>query len=137
MKKKIELLICVMLFMTIFPISTIQSEKIENSNENVDTSKWFFNCYVEIDGLVFASTRNLFLPHINDKDDTFCLRWVNRFCDNSSVLIYSEEGGDLIYNNEKVKEFHMIWFLGKYNYRGDPLSLKGNAFCIKCFDEWT
>lgn len=141
MKKKRGIIICIMMLIVIINITPIISKEniiMEINKTNlIDSSKWFFKCYVEIDEPVYASRRNLFLPHINDNDDTFCLRWINRFCNDSSVIIYSNEGGDLIYENYNVKEFHMIWFLGNYNYRGDPLSLRGNVFCIKCFDEWT
>lgn len=140
MNNKIGIFVVLMLVITTIPITG----STESVDKNVisytlgpQKTKWYYFCYIEIEGMTYAGNRNLFLPHINDNDDTFCLRWLNRFNGNATISVYRKDGGILLHEQIDLREFHMIGFFGSYNYRPDPLILKGKVFAIQLFNYWT
>jgi hypothetical protein len=141
MLKKIGILIVVMLVLTTIPIARTAAPTdktiIDDKSTAENNTKWYFGCYVEIEGTTYSGNRHLFIPHLFNKNITFCLIWEHRFVDNGTVSIYRKEGGTLLHEQVDVREFHMISFLGSYSYSGHPLILKGKVIAIQVYDHWT
>jgi len=140
MNKKIGLCIGLLVIITSIPMvnsSNTYNVKNEYHNLQLNDSKWYYNCYIEVEGVTYAGHRNLFLPHFLGSNYTFCLRWQNRFEGDAKISIYRSNGGNLLHEQNDLQEFHMIGFFGIYNYQRDPFILKGRALAIKTYTEWT
>ena len=141
MLKKIGIIIVAILVLTTIPIARIAAltdrTVIDDKSTAENNTKWYFGCYVEIEGTTYAGHRVLFLPHLLNQNITFCLIWENRFEDNGTVSIYRKEGGPLLHEQFDVREFHIIVFFGSYNFQSNPLIIKGRVLAVQLFDHWT
>lgn len=140
MKKQVRICIVLLLIIALIPTmgSGVNIDRSDIGNKvNSEKTKWYYYCYIEIEGMTYAAKRSFFFPHFNNHDDTFCLSWEHRFKENATVSLYRSEGGTLLHEQMDVREFHMIGFLGNYNYQGNPLILKGRVLAIQLYDHWT
>jgi hypothetical protein len=137
MKKGI---IITMLLLTIIPttgITATSDAPTQDGRMSTNITKGYFFCYVEIEGYTYGLHRSLFLPHLLGTNTTFCFIWKNRFYTNSTVSIYRTKGGPLLYQQTDVREFHLIDFLGTYNYLPNPMILQGTVLAIRLYNYWT
>jgi hypothetical protein len=139
MKKVIGIMVVLMLVMTTIPITGLAVNVVTSTPSHAvksEKTKFYWLCYIEVEGVTYAGFRRLFFPHLRD-NNTFCGVWRHRFDGNATVSIYRSEGGKLLLTQTNVREFYMVLFLGSYNYQGNPLILKGRVLCIRLFDQWT
>ena len=140
MDAKKGIIIITLLILTTFPttgIATTADAPGHDDRISTNSTKGYFLCYVEIEGYTYGLHRVLFFPHLQDSNTTFCFIWENRFYNNSIVSVYRSKGGPLIYRQTDVREFHLIGFLGSYNYQQNPMIIQGTVLAIRLFNYWT
>jgi hypothetical protein len=140
MGKVRKVLMCVMLVITLVPLTSALNQRTTPQNAPENTKfQTFNNCYVTLDGNLTEHDypciigthmwKIMFLrPDPQDDHAAFVLYWLMRIASDAQLTIYAEQNGEILYQHEGTldPEMRMVSFKGIY-YWEDMCHISGTA----------